>query len=116
MAIVIKDAEKPKVTLPPIEPSKKISAADVSATAQKLIANVEEVIVGKHEQVTLAISVFLAEGHLLVEDVPGVAKTMLARAIAQSAGCTFKRIQCTPDLQPQDVLGEPRLDPVTGRS
>jgi len=72
--------------------------------------------VGKHEQIVLAIAVFLAEGHLLIEDVPGVAKTMLARAIAQSAGCTFKRIQCTPDLQPSDVLGEPKLDPQSGRT
>jgi MoxR-like ATPase len=64
----------------------------------------------------LATAVWLAEGHLLIEDVPGVAKTMLARAMAQSAGCTFKRIQCTPDLQPEDVLGEPRLDPQSGRS
>jgi MoxR-like ATPase len=53
---------------------------------------------------------------LLIEDVPGVAKTMLARALAQSAGCSFRRIQCTPDLQPADVLGEPHLDPKTGRA
>jgi MoxR-like ATPase len=64
----------------------------------------------------LAVAVFLAEGHLLLEDVPGVAKTMLARAIAQSAGCTFKRIQCTPDLLPSDVLGEAKLEPQTGRT
>src|SRR5471032_1378694 len=103
--------KRPKVTLPPIEEPKRISVAEVSATARQLIGNVEKVIVGKHEQIVLAVAVFLAEGHLLIEDVPGVAKTMLARAIAQSAGCTFKRIQCTPDLQPTDVLGEPRLDP-----
>jgi len=66
--------------------------------------------------VVLATAVWLAEGHLLIEDVPGVAKTMLARALAQSAGCTFKRIQCTPDLQPSDVLGEPHLEPQTGRT
>src|SRR5450432_3325950 len=107
---------KIKVTLSPIEQPKGLSTTDVSSIAQQLIANVEKVVVGKHEQVVLAVAVFLAEGHLLIEDVPGVAKTMLARAIAQSAGCTFKRIQCTPDLQPQDVLGEPRLDPQSGRS
>src|SRR5450432_2240076 len=107
---------KIKVTLSPIEQPKGLSTTDVSSIAQQLVANVEKVVVGKHEQVVLAIAVFLAEGHLLIEDVPGVAKTMLARAIAQSAGCTFKRIQCTPDLQPQDVLGEPRLDPQSGRS
>ncbi len=108
--------KKPKVTLPPIEEPKAISPEEVSALALQLIANVEKVIVGKHEQIVLAVAVFLAEGHLLIEDVPGVAKTMLARAIAQSAGCTFKRIQCTPDLQPSDVLGEAKLEPQTGRT
>ena len=108
--------KKLKVTLSPIEAPKGLSPAEVSAIAQQLVANVEKVIVGKHEQVVLAVAVFLAEGHLLIEDVPGVAKTMLARAIAQSAGCTFKRIQCTPDLQPADVFGEPQLDPQTGRT
>src|ERR1700733_2042948 len=100
MALVISQPEKkPKVTLPPISESKKISAMEVSAVAQQLISNVEKVIVGKHGQVALAVAVLLAEGHLLIEDVPGVAKTMLARALAQSAGCTFKRFQCTPDCQ-----------------
>jgi MoxR-like ATPase len=108
--------QKPKVTLSPIEQPKGLSPAEVSAIASQLIANVEKVVVGKHEQIVLAIAVFLAEGHLLIEDVPGVAKTMLARAIAQSAGCTFKRIQCTPDLQPTDVLGEAKLEPQTGRT
>ncbi|HEY1490607.1 MAG TPA: MoxR family ATPase [Verrucomicrobiae bacterium] len=108
--------KKLKVTLSPIEAPKGLSPAEVSAIAQQVITNVEKVVVGKHDQVVLAIAVFLAEGHLLIEDVPGVAKTMLARAIAQSAGCTFKRIQCTPDLQPTDVLGEARLEPQTGRT
>ena len=117
MALIIPEPEKkPKVTLAPIEKPKPLAPAEVSTTAKELIANVEKVIVGKHEQVVLAVAVLLAEGHLLVEDVPGVAKTMLARALAQSAGCTFHRIQCTPDLQPTDVLGEARLDPVTGRT
>jgi MoxR-like ATPase len=117
MALVIPQTDKkPKVTLTPIEKPKLLTPAEVSDTAQQLIAGVEKVIVGKHEQVVLAVIVLLAEGHLLIEDVPGVAKTMLARALAQSAGCTFKRIQCTPDLQPSDVLGEPRLDPQSGRS
>ena len=107
---------KIKVMLSPIEQPKGFSPGDVSAIAQHLIANVEKVVVGKHEQIVLAIAVFLAEGHLLIEDVPGVAKTMLARAIAQSAGCTFKRIQCTPDLQPSDVLGEAKLEPQSGRT
>jgi MoxR-like ATPase len=116
MALIIPPEKKPKVTVPPIEKPKLLSPADVSTAAQQLIANIERVIVGKHEQVLLAVAVLLAEGHLLIEDVPGVAKTMLARALALSAGCSFKRIQCTPDLQPADVLGEPRLDPQSGRS
>ena len=117
MALIIPEAEKrPKVSLTPIEKPKPLTTAEVSATARELIAHVEKVIVGKHEQVVLAVAVLLAEGHLLIEDVPGVAKTMLARALAVSAGCTFRRIQCTPDLQPTDILGEPRLDPTTGRT
>jgi MoxR-like ATPase len=108
--------KKPKMALPPVEEPKLLTTAEVSAIAQQLIANVEKVIVGKHEQVVLATAVWLAEGHLLIEDVPGVAKTMLARAMAQSAGCTFKRIQCTPDLLPSDVLGENYVDPQSGRT
>jgi MoxR-like ATPase len=102
--------------LPPVAAPKGLSTAEVSSIAGQLIASVETVIVGKHEAVTLAVAVWLAEGHFLIEDVPGVAKTMLARAMAQSAGCTFKRIQCTPDLQPSDVLGGPYLDPQSGRT
>ncbi|HSY42879.1 MAG TPA: MoxR family ATPase [Candidatus Acidoferrum sp.] len=117
MALIIPQPEnKPKVVIAPIEKPRALSPGEVSSTAKQLIANVEKVIVGKREQIILAVGVLLAEGHLLVEDVPGVAKTMLARALALSAGCTFKRIQCTPDLQPSDVLGEPHLDPQSGRS
>jgi len=108
--------QKPKVTLTPVTAPVKLLTADISSIARQLIANVEKVIVGKHEQVTLAVAVWLAEGHLLIEDVPGVAKTMLARAMAQSAGCTFKRIQCTPDLLPSDVLGENYVDQQSGRT
>jgi MoxR-like ATPase len=79
--------------------------SDVAATINKIIANVEKVIVGKRQQITLALVAYLCEGHILLEDVPGVAKTMLARALAKSVGCTFKRIQCTPDLLPTDVTG-----------
>jgi MoxR-like ATPase len=116
MALIIPPDKKPKVVLPPIEKPKLLTPAEVSQTAHDLIANVEKVIVGKREQIVLSVAVLLSEGHLLIEDVPGVAKTMLARALAQSAGATFRRIQCTPDLQPSDVLGEPRLDPQSGRS
>jgi len=78
---------------------------DVMATAKKIIANVERVIVGKRRQIILSLVSWFCEGHILLEDVPGVAKTMLARALAKSVGCSFKRIQCTPDLLPTDVTG-----------
>ena len=100
------------VTPPPVE---LFSAPQLAELARKIIANVQTVIVGKPEQVTLAVAGLFAEGHLLFEDVPGVAKTMLSRAIAQSVGCSFKRIQCTPDLTPEHVIGDFILDPKTGR-
>jgi MoxR-like ATPase len=78
---------------------------DVTAVAKRIIANVERAIVGKRQQLLLALVGWFSEGHILLEDVPGVAKTMLARALARSVGCTFKRIQCTPDLLPTDVTG-----------
>ena len=78
---------------------------DVMATTKRIIANVEKVIVGKRRQVILSLVSWFCEGHILLEDVPGVAKTMLARTLAKSVGCSFKRIQCTPDLLPTDVTG-----------
>jgi MoxR-like ATPase len=68
-------------------------------------ANIEKVIVGKHRTVELAIIGLLCQGHLLIEDVPGVGKTMLARSMAKTIGCTFSRIQFTPDMLPSDVTG-----------
>jgi MoxR-like ATPase len=79
--------------------------SDAAVVASKVIANVEKVIVGKRQQLTLALVSCFCEGHILLEDVPGVAKTMLARALARSVGCSFKRMQCTPDLLPTDVTG-----------
>ena len=79
--------------------------ADITATAKKIITNVEKVIVGKRQQLVLSLVSWFCEGHMLLEDVPGVAKTMLARALARSVGCSFKRIQCTPDLLPTDITG-----------
>lgn len=78
---------------------------DVTGVARKIIANVEKVIVGKRQQLILSLVSWMCEGHILLEDVPGVAKTMLARALSRSVGCDFKRIQCTPDLLPSDVTG-----------
>ena len=72
---------------------------------QSIIENVEKVIIGKRPQILSVLSAILARGHVLLEDVPGVAKTMLARSFATSFGCIFKRVQCTPDLLPTDVTG-----------
>ncbi len=81
------------------------SAAAVSELAKRIIGNVENAIVGKRKQLVLSMVAWLSGGHILLEDVPGVAKTMLARAMAKSIGCKFKRVQCTPDLLPTDVTG-----------
>ena len=77
----------------------------VQQTAKRIIKNVEKVIVGKRQSVVYALVNWFCAGHFLLEDVPGVAKTILARALAQSVGCEFKRIQCTPDLLPTDITG-----------
>ncbi len=73
--------------------------------AQRLRQNIQKVIIGKDEVINLTLTVVLCEGHMLLEDVPGIGKTTLARALAASLGCTFRRIQFTPDLLPSDVTG-----------
>jgi MoxR-like ATPase len=78
---------------------------DIKAIADRVQSNVERVIVGKREEVRLALVVLFCKGHALIEDVPGVGKTMLAKSLARSVGCTFKRVQFTPDLLPSDITG-----------
>jgi MoxR-like ATPase len=78
---------------------------EIRDNAIKVKENVERVIVGKGEVVELAIVALLCEGHILFEDVPGLGKTVLAKSLARSLGCSFRRIQCTPDLLPSDITG-----------
>ncbi len=78
---------------------------DPRIVADRVLANVEQVIIGKTAEARMALITLLCRGHLLIEDVPGVGKTMLARALARSTGCRFARIQFTPDLLPTDVTG-----------
>ncbi len=79
--------------------------AELTRLLEKIKTNIANVIVGKAETMDLLTVAMLCEGHVLVEDVPGVGKTMLARSPAISLGGTFKRLQCTPDLLPNDVTG-----------
>jgi MoxR-like ATPase len=76
-----------------------------TGTAQKIVENVSKVIVGKKPVIERALAAVVAQGHILIEDVPGVGKTMLAKSISASVGCSFKRIQFTPDLLPSDIVG-----------
>jgi MoxR-like ATPase len=94
-------------------PAKEGNRPDVAAVASRILANIEKVILGKRYQLTLTLVAYFTEGHILLEDVPGVAKTMLARALARSVNGTFKRIQCTPDLLPTDVTGVSVFNPKT---
>ena len=114
---LLRTLEPPKIRIPPqprqvsrhFEPGN----SGIAPVARKVIDNVEKVVIGKHDEIEIALVAFFAEGHLLLEDVPGVAKTMLARALAQSVGCSFKRIQCTPDLLPNDITGASVFNPKT---
>ncbi len=83
----------------------KTAIQHIAEAGKKIVDNVGRVIVGKSEVIELAVVALLCEGHLLLEDVPGIGKTVLAKSIARSLGCTFRRIQCTPDLLPADITG-----------
>ncbi len=84
--------------------------ATILEVGERIIGNVEKVIIGKDHEVRLALVALLCQGHVLIEDVPGVGKTMLAKALAKSVGCTFQRIQFTPDLLPSDITGISMFD------
>jgi MoxR-like ATPase len=98
--------ETAELASPPIE--------DLMGMLQRLLDNVAKVVLGKPEVIRLAVVALLAEGHVLIEDVPGVGKTLLARALAASIDCSFKRIQFTPDLLPSDILGSSIYNSASG--
>src|SRR5262245_11933668 len=114
---VLRHSMAPQIRIPAqprmVSAHREEGNAGIAPLARKIISNIEKVVLGKHEEIVLALVAFFSEGHLLLEDVPGVAKTMLARALAQSVGCSFKRIQCTPDLLPNDVTGASVFNPKT---
>ncbi|MCH8160460.1 MAG: MoxR family ATPase [Chloroflexi bacterium] len=87
---------------------------DAKIIAERILANVERVIIGKAEPVRLALVALMCQGHVLIEDVPGVGKTILARSLAKSTGCSFRRIQFTPDLLPTDITGVSIYNQKTG--
>jgi len=95
-----------------VKPGVDISKA--KQLAEKIIQNVEKVMVGKTEVVRLAVIALISQGHLLIEDAPGVGKTMLARSLAKSIKCSFKRIQFTPDMLPGDIIGVTIYNQKTG--
>ncbi len=82
-----------------------LRVADVQSAGARIVANIEHVIEGKRAAITLGLTVLLAEGHLLIEDVPGVGKTKFAKALARSIDCSVRRVQFTPDLLPSDITG-----------
>src|SRR5690349_10023181 len=82
-----------------------MSMTDLKSFGESIVHNLEQVIVGKYQSVELVVIGLLCQGHVLIEDVPGVGKTMLARSLAKSLDCTFNRIQFTPDMLPSDVTG-----------
>ena len=99
------------------QPARRRALQDIASStllARRIIDNVSRVIVGKTQIIKNALAALIAHRHLLVEDVPGVGKTMLAKSLSTSVGCAFKRIQFTPDLLPSDVSGISVYDQRTG--
>ncbi len=93
---------------------RELGSADLSTLLNRLLENIGSVVLGKPEVIKLAVVALLAEGHILVEDVPGVGKTLLARAMAASIDCSFRRLQFTPDLLPSDILGSSVYNAASG--
>jgi MoxR-like ATPase len=93
------------MTAPSLGEPETLGLDDLTSLSNRLLENVGLVVLGKTEVIRLAVVALLADGHILIEDVPGVGKTLLARALAASIDCSFRRIQFTPDLLPSDVLG-----------
>ncbi len=87
------------------ESSVKEAAQYVANLSKRIVQNVETVLIGKRQVIVNVLVSLLCEGHVLIEDVPGVAKTVLAKSLAKSIGCAFQRVQCTPDLLPSDITG-----------
>ena len=102
----MKSAQTPEMPAPGLD--------DLVVLLNRLLDNIGLVVLGKPEVIKLAVVALLAEGHVLIEDVPGVGKTLLARALAASIDCTFRRVQFTPDLLPSDILGSSVYNSVSG--
>src|SRR5438128_4671912 len=99
--------------LAPTEPAPEV--AGITNIAQKVQRSVSRVIVGKVDEIQLMLVAMLCEGHVLIEDVPGIGKTTMAKALARSLGCSFHRIQFTPDLLPSDITGTSIYNQQTGQ-
>ncbi len=93
------------MTVTTLQSKPRVDVSTINALGERVSSNVEKVILGKKREIELALIALLCQGHVLIEDVPGVGKTMLARSLAKSLGCTFRRIQFTPDMLPSDVTG-----------